>query len=318
MNLPVFDIPVPNLGFDIPVLMHPPLVHFAIVIPVFILILEIINIFMRRRGLTVTTFVFFTLLIVIFFAAFVTGKTDGSEAWDMLTKAGQADLKEHKLIGIYLLIASVVVVFLKLFAMALRTWWMKLLYLLVLIGFVGAVLYQGKEGGELVFKHGANNERVLDLSNEIDDLNDEIDELKEAAEEAKSQEATEAPKAEPAKEESTPEAKEPKEETPAPAPEKEETKQENTAPAAEKSEESAKPAATENNITETVTQKASETAEAVKQNVKESADAVTEKAAEVTQKATDTAKDAVKSAKEAGSAVLDAAKKMVTPETAEH
>ncbi len=308
MNLPVFDIPVPNLGFDIPVLMHPPLVHFAIVIPVFILILEIINIFMRRRGLTVTTFVFFTLLIVIFFAAFVTGKTDGSEAWDMLTKAGQADLKEHKLIGIYLLIASVVVVFLKLFAMALRTWWMKLLYLLVLIGFVGAVLYQGKEGGELVFKHGANNERVLDLSNEIDDLNDEIDELKEAAEEAKPQEATEAPKAEPAKEESTPEAKEPKEET----------KQENTAPAAEKSEESAKPAATENNTTETVTQKASETAEAVKQNVKESADAVTEKAAEVTQKATDTAKDAVKSAKEAGSAVLDAAKKMVTPETAEH
>ncbi len=307
MNLPVFDIPVPNLGFDIPVLMHPPLVHFAIVIPVFILILEIINIFMKRRGLTVTTFVFFTLLIVIFFAAFVTGKTDGSEAWDMLTKAGQADLKEHKLIGIYLLLASVVVLFLKLFAMALRTWWMKLLYLLVLIGFVGAVLYQGKEGGELVFKHGANNERVLDLSNEIDDLNDEIDELKEAAEEAKSQEATEAPKAEPAKEE-----------TPAPAPEKEETKQENTAPAAEKSEESAKPAATENNIAETVTQKASETAEAVKQNVKESANAVTEKAAEVTQKAADTAKDAVKSAKEAGSAVLDAAKKMVTPETAEH
>ena len=307
MNLPVFDIPVPNLGFDIPVLMHPPLVHFAIVIPVFILILEIINIFMKRRGLTVTTFVFFTLLIVIFFAAFVTGKTDGSEAWDMLTKAGQADLKEHKLIGIYLLLASVVVLFLKLFAMALRTWWMKLLYLLVLIGFVGAVLYQGKEGGELVFKHGANNERVLDLSNEIDDLNDEIDELKEAAEEAKSQEATEAPKAEPAKEE-----------TPAPAPEREETKQENTAPAAEKSEESAKPAATENNITETVTQKASETAEAVKQNVKESANTVTEKAAEVTQKAADTAKDAVKSAKEAGSAVLDAAKKMVTPETAEH
>jgi len=316
MNLPVFDIPVPNLGFDIPVLMHPPLVHFAIVIPVFILILEIINIFMKRRGLTVTTFIFFTLLIVIFFAAFVTGKTDGSEAWDMLTKAGQSDLKEHKLIGIYLLLASVVVLFLKLFAIALRTWWMKLLYLLILISFVGAVLYQGKEGGELVYKHGANNERVLDLSNEIDDLNDEIDELKEAAEEAKQQEATEAPKAEPAKEESAPEAKEQKEETP--TPEKEEKKQEDTASAAEKNEEAAKPASVEENATETVTQKASETAKAVKQSVKESADAVAEKTAEVTQKATDTAKDAVKSAKEAGSAVLDAAKKMVTPETAEH
>ena len=235
MSLPVFDIPLPNFGFDIPVLLHPPIVHFAIVIPVFILILEIINLIMKRRGLTVTTFVFFTLLMVIYFAAFATGKTDGSETWNLLSSDGKADLKEHKLIGIYLMLGTVVLFFAKLFSMALRTWWMRLLYTLILIGFVAAVFFQGKEGGELVYKYGANVERVLDLSNALDDCKEELEELEE---ESESDEATES-ETEASQSEKTPteEAEkathEPAKESEEAAPEKEESQAE---PAAEEPE----------------------------------------------------------------------------------
>ncbi len=178
MGLPAFDLPIPPLGVEIPLLMHPPLTHFAIVLPIFILLLELINLIMRRRGLTATAFVFFTLLIVVYVAAFITGKTDGKEAFDMLTQAGQETLKEHKLIGIYLMLFTVVLVFAKLFSMAIKKWWMKLIYLLILTGFVAAVLYQGKEGGELVYKHGANVERVKALDDKVFDLEDQLDDLK--------------------------------------------------------------------------------------------------------------------------------------------
>ena len=302
MNLPSFDIPLPNFGFDIPVLLHPPMVHFAIVLPVFILILEIINLFMKRKGLTVTTVVFYILLIIVFFGAFVTGKTDGSEAWDLLTPQGQADLKEHKLIGIYLMLGSVVVFFLKLFAVALRTWWMKLIYMLILIGFVGAVLYQGKEGGELVYKHGANNERVLDLSNQIDDLNDEIEELKENA----SEEAAETSDTE---EKSAPE-KEATQEAPK---QTKASESDNDAKEASESESTESAPASENNDSKTsVTQKA---AEAAKESAAQSVEKATEAAQEAVGRATDTAKKTVESVKEAGTAAADAAKKMLSGET---
>ncbi len=309
MNLPAFDIPLPNFGFDIPVLLHPPLVHFAIVLPVFILILEIINLFMKRKGLTVTTVIFYILLIIIFFGAFVTGKTDGSEAWDLLTPEGQADLKEHKLIGIYLMLGSVVVFFLKLFAAALRTWWMKLIYMLVLIGFVGAVFYQGKEGGELVYKHGANNERVLDLSNQIDDLNDEIEELKENA----SEEATETSDTE---EKASTEEEKQEEKAKEETPKQPETSESDNAEKASQPEDTQSAPASENTDSETnVTQKAAEAVEAAKESAAQGVEKATETAQEAAGKVAETAKKTVESVKEAGAAAADAAKKMLSGET---
>jgi uncharacterized membrane protein len=311
MHLPVFDIPIPNLGFDIPVLLHPPIVHFAIVIPVFILLLELINIIMKRRGLTITTFLFFTMLIVIFFAAFVTGKTDGSETWDMLTKAGQEDLKEHKLIGIYLMLATVVVMFAKLFAMAIRKWWMKLIYLLILIGFVAAVLYQGKEGGELVYKYGANNEMVQTLSEEVFDLKEELEELKEESGNV-TEESTEASEEKAQESVETKETSE-KAEEPAKAEEKPAPAEEPAATDSDSEKTESTPVKEDNTTTksETVTEKAIETA-------KEVTNTASQKAAKTTEKVKEMAKEAVESTKEAGTAAIDAAKKMMSSETQKH
>ncbi len=296
MNLPAFDLPIPPLPIDIPVLMHPPLVHFAIVLPIFILVLEIINIVMKRRALTVTTFVFFTLLVVIFAGAYLTGKTDGKEAWDLLGSAGQADLKEHKLIGTYLLLGSVAMIFVKLFSMALRTWWMKLIYLIALVAFVAAVLFQGKEGGELVYEHGANVEKVKTLDDQVFDLKEEISDMADDEEEEETQQPAKAeePKAE------EPKAEEPKAEEPkAEEPKAEEPKAE-------------EPKAEETKDTDKSTQEANSTkviSDEVKQNSEKLTQEVKEKTT-TTQKVQNAAKEAVKSIKESVKPVTDKIKEV--------
>jgi hypothetical protein len=43
MQLPQITLPQIELPFDIPVLLHPPVDHFAIALPVVILLLELMN-----------------------------------------------------------------------------------------------------------------------------------------------------------------------------------------------------------------------------------------------------------------------------------
>ncbi len=203
--LPAIDIPI-TLPFELPVLLHPPLVHFAIVLPVVILLLELVNLFMRKRAVSVVSLSLLTLLVIILFGAFFTGKVDGSEAWSAMTGDAKEVLKEHKLLGIYLAYASLVLLFLK-FLNVTKSGALKVLYMLALVGFVFATLHQGKEGGELVFKHGTNiaamadlDEKAFDLQEELDELQEEYDELKEEMDELKPKEKEEG-KSEAAEEE---------------------------------------------------------------------------------------------------------------------
>lgn len=49
MTLPVITLPKVELPFDIPVLLHPAVVHFMIALPVVIILLELINLIMKKR-----------------------------------------------------------------------------------------------------------------------------------------------------------------------------------------------------------------------------------------------------------------------------
>ncbi len=189
MTLPPLDIPFTLvLPFQIPLLVHPVAVHFAIALPVIILLLElsnmlfkssieIENIEFKRRAMSVTSLFLSLLLVAIYFAAFFTGKVDGSESGPLLSSAGQEELKEHKLIGTYLVYASIVLVAMKAFSMLVSRGWAKLLFILLLVGFIAGSLKQGKDGGELVYEHGANVKIVSTHENTIDDLTEEFDEL---------------------------------------------------------------------------------------------------------------------------------------------
>ena len=179
MELPALKLPQIPLPFDIPALLHPPVVHFVIAIPILVLIVEIINLIAKKRAIGVITFFVLILGMIATVAAYLTGTVDGKEAFDALSQAGQAELKEHKLLGTYLVLGSAVVVVFKMISAILQKGLAKAMYLLVLIVFTLGILKQGKDGGELVYVYGAYVERVANLDSELFDVKEELDELKE-------------------------------------------------------------------------------------------------------------------------------------------
>jgi len=190
MNLPVINIPI-TLPVELPELMHAPLVHFAIAIPVLILILEFLNTFMKKRAISALTFSLLIFVSVVLFGAYFTGKVDASNAFDALSVDGKELIKTHKLFGAYLFYVSLVLVALKLFNLT-KLSFFKGLYILVLILFVAATLNQGKMGGKLVYEHGANvslvtlaQDELFDVKEENEELQESIDKLKKELEKVK-------------------------------------------------------------------------------------------------------------------------------------
>ncbi len=199
MSLPDLTIPL-ELPIDIPALLHPAVVHFAVAIPVVIILLEFINLFFRKRALSVFSLFLILVVAIVMAGAYFTGTADGKEAFSLLSEAGKADLKEHKLLGIYLVYGSLALVILKLMFMALSGVISRLFFVLILVGFTAITLKQGHEGGELVYKYGANSEAVANVISDKDDLQDEFDELKESCgSKEKSSTKEEEPKKEEAK-----------------------------------------------------------------------------------------------------------------------
>jgi uncharacterized membrane protein len=179
MQLPAIKLPEIPLPFDIPTLMHPPVVHFVIAIPVLVLLIEIINLVAKKRAIGFTAFFLLIVGAVAAVGAYLTGIHDGKEAFDALSQAGQAELKEHRLLGTYLMLASGVVVVFKLLSAMIQRGLMKATYLLVLIVFIAGMFKQGKDGGELVYEYGANVERVQELDSDLFDAKEELSEAQE-------------------------------------------------------------------------------------------------------------------------------------------
>ncbi|UFH58741.1 DUF2231 domain-containing protein [Sulfurovum mangrovi] len=182
MNLPAISIPNIDLPFDIPVLLHPPVDHFAIALPIVVLLIEFINVFIKKRSLSVLSLFLVIAMVIAAIGAYLTGSVDGKEAYPLLNEMGQSELKEHKLLGTYIMLFSGIVLLFKLAQMIMSNGLAKAFYLLILALFVAGVLKQGKEGGELVYEFGANVEMVQTLDDEKFDLQEERDELEEELE----------------------------------------------------------------------------------------------------------------------------------------
>ncbi|WP_353662067.1 DUF2231 domain-containing protein [Hydrogenimonas sp. SS33] len=284
MNLPVIDIPV-KLPFEVPLLIHPIFVHFAIAIPVIVFLLEIANIKARNRAVSVTSLFLMTLALLVYAGAFFAGKADGSHAWALLSPDAQKELKFHKLLGTYLVYGMGVLYLLKLLAMLVKRPWARDFFLAMLLIFIGVLFKQGKDGGELVYEYGVNVEAVSKLQDKIDDMEYQIDDLKTQVQKAKAAAAAPAATQEAPANQEAPAAQEPKSEESAPATEE-------TAPA-----EPHEPATEE---------PAHSAAEAVKSQVEEKAQKAAEEATEEAAHTMETAGDALKkSAEEAAGAAVE-------------
>jgi len=231
MTLPVIDIPF-KLPFDVPLLVHPIFVHFAVAIPIIVLLIEVVNLKAKNRAVSLTSLFLLTLAMLVYVGAFYSGKADGSEAFALLNDDAKGDLKFHKLLGTYLVYGTGVLFLLKVFAMAVKQNWARTIFLLTLLVFIGLLFKQGEEGGELVYKHGVNVKPVSALQDKIDDMQYNIDDLKAQLKKAKAECA--------AKEESAaPAAQEPATQEPA----TQEPATQESQPAVEESTQSSEPAA---------------------------------------------------------------------------
>ena len=191
MELPAITLPKVELPFDIPVLLHPVVDHFIIALPVVILLLELMNLIMKKKVVGGVSFFLIVLTVVASVGAYFTGIVDGKEAYPALSEAAKAALSEHKLLGTYLMLASGVVLLFKLLSMITGKRIIRVLYILILIAFVAGIFEQGEEGGELVYKYGMNVEKVKVLDDELFDLKEELEEAT-----AKTEVPTEAEKTE--------------------------------------------------------------------------------------------------------------------------
>ncbi len=167
-----------KLPVEIPLLLHPVTVHFAIAIPVIVMLLEIVNLFTKRKCVGVISTLLLLLALGVYFAAVMTGKHDGSETFSLLNADGKAELKEHKMLGIYLLYGMGALFILRLIVAAFQGMLAKLFFIIVLAVFLGFVFKQGKEGGELVYTYGANVKAVSVMDDKIMDLEDELQSCK--------------------------------------------------------------------------------------------------------------------------------------------
>ena len=186
MDLPAINLPQIHLPFELPTLLHPAVVHFVIAIPVVILLMEFYNLFTKRKSIGAFAFILLLITVGMLVVAYLTGTTDGKEAYDLLTPEGQTELKAHKLLGVYVLFTAVAVVFFKLLAMTGKGFF-RFLYFIFLIGLIAISFKQGEEGGELVFEHGANSERVKTLDDALFDAKEALEEMSEKETKAKVQ-----------------------------------------------------------------------------------------------------------------------------------
>jgi len=176
-----------KVPFEIPTILHPPLVHFAIALPVIIVILELFNVFAKLtstpeepKGKTVSLLSFLMIVILFFvvLGAYATGVTDGTNAWDTLSSEAQSDVKVHKLLGAYVVLSAFVLLIFKFLSLIGTK--SKFFFLLLTIAFTILTLQQGKEGGELVFEHGVNIEQVADIKSDLEDAKDELSDAEDA------------------------------------------------------------------------------------------------------------------------------------------
>ena len=157
MNLPPINLPKIPIPFEIPQMMHPCVVHFAIALPVVVLLLEIINLIVKKRAIGVVSFLLALLASATAIVAYMTGNVDANLAnMDSVIQA-------HKNLGAYVVVLSMVVVVFKLFSVMIRTGIVKALYLMILIASVGFVANEAMSGKDLVYNNGINISKYKNL-----------------------------------------------------------------------------------------------------------------------------------------------------------
>ena len=143
-------------------MIHPAVAHFGMVLPIIALILGIAYLIKPSELMSKISTRFMVFASIFLIIAFFTGKSDGSEAYILLSAEGKATLLEHKDLGLYLAIAMVLASLVKMYGCIKNNLKAEIFAVLLLGIITSGVLYQGKMGGELTYTYGANVEKYSD------------------------------------------------------------------------------------------------------------------------------------------------------------
>ena len=135
-------------------LLHPPLTHFAVTLPVVASIFGLLYLFTRKEGLSKTTTFILIAAALAMIAAWYTGSKAGPQIFDYLSSAGKHELIEHKKLGLYLAIAFSAIAVIQLIGFFLKKYALQALAILLTFGATAMVFVQGKDGGEIVYNYG--------------------------------------------------------------------------------------------------------------------------------------------------------------------
>ena len=166
MNLPPLTLPKVPIPFEIHDMLHPMVIHFAIALPVVVFLLEIINLIVKKRAIGVVSFLLLLIASMTVGMSYLTGNVDASHIKSLSTL-----LQEHKTLGAYLVLLSVVVVGLKFISALWRAGVIKALYLMLLILLVAGVCKSGFDGMQFVYHDGVNVKKVEALQKVLDTKN---------------------------------------------------------------------------------------------------------------------------------------------------
>ena len=150
-------------------MIHPATAHFAMVLPVVASVFGLAYLIDRQEIFgklsSMTTFVAALAMALVWY----TGSQAGPEIYDFLSEAGQAQLIEHKTLGLYLAIAMGVVFVLKAIGCQMNNFKLEAFSIVLLFLVTVATFVQGKSGGEIVYNHGTPFKAfmIIDTLNEV-------------------------------------------------------------------------------------------------------------------------------------------------------
>lgn len=156
MNLPQISLPHIPIGIDIPHLIHPCIIHMVIALPIIILILEIINLFTKRKIVGVVSFFFISLLLFISLIAYLSGSADAKFAHDSLSSSVWNLIETHRLLAVYIIYITAILLIFKLLSGIFRNTAMKILMFFTLFILIIAIANSAKRGKSLVYDYGVN------------------------------------------------------------------------------------------------------------------------------------------------------------------
>jgi len=144
------------------ILFHPPLVHFAIVLPLVALFFQITYSVSNNYIYSQWSARILVIAALVMIATWYTGGQQGADVYPLLSEEGQTTLKQHKNIGLYLMIATIALALVKFIACKARNVILETIVLIGLLSISSALAYQGLIGGDVVYKYGGGVENHSD------------------------------------------------------------------------------------------------------------------------------------------------------------